>query len=416
MTFTQIDYHITHSDQFSRVGYIKLKNGKKIETPVNWVGLSVAESSDFQFNAFKEAGVTSFLSNVYDLKYQDKKGIRKDLIHRLVEEGLNHKIDSGGFQLMKQQITGKKKFDLNPENVYEIQKSVPCDIGVILDVPIGTESRDEKVIKNIDKTLQNLESHLKFYDNEEDSFTILPVIHGHDIKKLNYAISGLENIIGELPKALGIGSLVPMVKAVRNSSSTGGKKNFVKILMYLRKKLPKTFIHAFGIGGTMAYLAYLCGIDSIDSTGWILKASRGVIQLPGISDRFLKKKLHNRPFLMKARKIKGSKNIVNEVDIFMRCQCPVCLNYGNTDSWSEKNWLKKREDFDQYTEESRLKRGIHNLWLYQNELKLIHKSIKNSEIRQFIGNRLKNSVYRNLYQEIINTSNKYQKDLLFFTE
>ena len=42
-------------------------------------------------------------------------------------------------------------------------------------------------------------------------------------------------------------------------------------------------------------------------------------------------------------------------------------------------------------------------------------TIKNSEIRQFIGNRLKNSVYRNLYQEIINTSNKYQKDLLFFT-
>jgi len=401
MTFTQIDYHITHSDQLGRVGYIKLKNGKKIETPINWIGLSVAESSNFQFNAFKDAGVTSFLSNVYDLKYQDKKGIRDDLLKRLVDEGLNHKVDSGGYQLMKQQITGKKKFDLNPENVYEIQKSVPCDIGVILDVPIGTESREDKVIKKIDKTLQNLESLLKIYDNEEDSFTILPVIHGHDIKKLNYAISGLENIIGELPKALGIGSLVPMVKAVRNSSSTGGKKNFINILIYLRDKLPKTFIHAFGIGGTMAYLAYLCGADSIDSNGWILKASRGVIQLPGTSDRFLRKKSHNRPYLLNSRKIRGNKKTINEIDLFMKCTCSICEEYCTDGIWSQQDWIRKREDFDQYTAESRMKRVVHNLWLYQNELKLIKQAIKDKKSIDFIGKRLQNSIYKGLFQDVI---------------
>ncbi len=414
MTFTQIDYHITHSDQLSRVGYIKLKNGKKIETPINWVGLSVAESSDFQFNAFKKAGVTSFLSNVYDLKYQDKKGIRDDLINRLVDEGLNHKIDSGGFQLMKQQITGKKKFDLNPEIVYEIQKSVPCDIGVVLDVPIGTESREDKVINKIDKTLQNLESYLKIYDNEEDSFTILPVIHGHDIKKLDYAINGLENIIGELPKALGIGSLVPMVKAVKNSSSTGGKKNFVNILMYLRNKLPKTFIHAFGIGGTMAYFAYLCGVDSIDSNGWILKASRGVIQLPGTSDRFLRKKSHNRPYLLTNRKIRGTKKTINEIDLFMKCKCPICEEYCTDGIWSQHDWVRKRDDFDQYTVESRMKRVVHNLWLYQTELKLIKQAIKDKTSIDFIGKRLQNSIYKGLFQEIVKKMDSDQTNLSNF--
>jgi len=405
MTFTQIDYHITHSDQLSRVGYIKLKNGKKIETLINWIGLSVAESSDFQFNAFKEAGVTSFLSNVYDLKYQDKKGIRNDLLNRLVDEGLNHKLDSGGFQLMKQQITGKKKFDLNPENVYEIQRSVPCDIGIILDVPIGTESREDKVIKKIDKTLLNLESLLKIYDNEEDSFTILPVIHGHDIKKLNYAFNKLQDKIGEIPTALGIGSLVPMVKTMRNSSSTGGKKNFVKILMYLRNRLPKTFIHAFGIGGTMAYLAYLCGVDSIDSNGWILKASRGVIQLPGTSDRFLRKKSHNRPYLLTNRKIRGTKKIINEIDLFMKCKCPICIDYCTDGIWSQHDWVRKQDEFDQYTVESRMKRVVHNLWLYQTELNHIKQAIKNKKSIDFIGKRLQNSMYKGLFQDVIKLSN-----------
>ena len=101
----QIDYKITHSDNLSRIGVIKLKNNKSIQTPINWIGLSVAESVDFQFNAFKEAKVTSFMSNVYDLKYQDKKGIRNKLIKKLTHAGLNHKVDSGGFQLMKQEIT-----------------------------------------------------------------------------------------------------------------------------------------------------------------------------------------------------------------------------------------------------------------------------------------------------------------------
>lgn len=411
MTFTQIDYHITHSDQLSRVGYIKLKNGKKIETPINWIGLSVAESSDFQFKAFKEAGVTSFLSNVYDLKYQDKKGIRDDLINRLVNEGLNHKIDSGGFQLMKQQITGKKQFDLNPENVYEIQKSIPCDIGVILDVPIGTESVEVNIYKKIDTTIKNFESHIEYYDDNVDKFSILPVIHGHSKKILDYSIKKIEDVIGDKPQALGIGSLVPMVKSLKNSGSTGGKKNFVKILMYLREKLPNTFIHAFGIGGTMAYLAYYCGIDSIDSNGWILKASRGVIQLPGTSDRFLKKKPHNRPYLISNRSVRGRKREINEIDLFMKCECPICLSYLKEGSWSKKDWEKKKDEFDQYTEESRMKRSVHNLWLYQNELELIKDAIKKRDITNFIATRLQNSIYGKLFLIIRDNFESTQKNI-----
>jgi len=397
----QIEYKILHVDNFSRVGVIKLKNGKTIETPINWVGLSIAESIDFQYDAFKKAGVTHFLSNVFDILYQDKKGIRDRLITRLISDGLFHKMDSGGFQLMKKSSSNKSKFNLTPEIVYQVQKKSQCDIGVILDIPIGVGINEREDFKKIKNTIKNFEKLLSIYDDINDNFSILPVIHGYNYKMLDFAIESIESLLNEPIKALGIGSLVPMVKSIKNSSRTGGKSNFIDLLIYLRQKLPKTFIHAFGIGGTMAYLAFLCGVDSIDSNGWILKASRGVIQLPGISDRFLRKKEHNRPYLIKNRKIRGTNNYINEIELFMNCQCPACIEYGKDGNWTDNDWKVKCKDFDQYTEKSRLKRVVHNLWLYQNELSLIKKEIKNKNLKNFIGNRLKFSNYKNLYNQIV---------------
>ncbi|MHA1232445.1 MAG: tRNA-guanine transglycosylase [Candidatus Helarchaeota archaeon] len=404
----QIEYKISNIDNLSRVGVIKLKNGKIIETPINWVGLSIAESIEFHLTAFKKAGVSNFLSNVFDLLYQDKKKKRARLIELLVKEGLFHKMDSGGFQLMKQELLKNKAFNLTPEIVYETQKKCNCDIGVILDVPIGACVNEKQDLKNIDKTMKNFERLLKIYDHLHDNFSILPVIHGYSYKMLDYALQKLESLISEPVKALGIGSLVPMVKSTKNSGRTGSKSNFIDILIYVRKKLPKTFIHTFGIGGTMAYLAFLCGVDSIDSNGWILKASRGVIQLPGISDRFLRKKKHNRPYLIKNRKIRGTNEIINEIELFMNCQCPACIEYYKEGNWTYNDWKKKCIDFDQYNELSRLKRVIHNLWLYQNELKLMKDAIKSGKIQDFIEKRLRFSVYKKLYSQIITNLNKNQ--------
>ncbi len=339
------------------------------------------------------------MSNAYDLIYRDQKNIRARLIKKLVKEGLFHKMDSGGFQLMKQQMKGEKIHKFNPKMVYKIQKAFFCDIGVTLDVPIGTLGNENKKYININKTIENFEKLLRYYE-KNDNFSILPVIHGHNFKMIDYAIKRIRNVLNEPIKAVGIGSLVPMLKTVKNSDNAGGKENFIRILLYLRKKLPNSFIHAFGVGGTMSYLAYLCGIDSLDSTGWILKASRGVIQLPGISDRFLKKKSHSRPYLIENRSISGSEEIINEKKIFMECECPVCSKYRENGKWNYTDWIKKRNDFDKYTKESRMKRVIHNLWLYQNELKNIRKATINNNIIGFVEKRLQNSRYRSLFRKI----------------
>ena len=258
--------------------------------------------------------------------------------------------------------------------------------------------KPEEIIKNCEKAL------LK---DPKDKFEWL--IKGRALLELN----NYEESIKCYDKALDIDpyfeeaksfrdwGLVPMVKAIKNSGQTGGKKNFIKLLIHLRKKLPNTFIHAFGIGGTMAYLAFLCGVDNIDSNGWILKASRGVIQLLGVSDRFLQKKPHNRPHLFSARKIRGTNKILNEIDLFMRCKCPICLEYHENGKWKKSDWIKKCNDFDQYTKESRMKRVIHNLWLYQNELKLMREAIKHKNMIPFIEKRLEFSIHKNLFQNIV---------------
>ena len=185
---------------------------------------------------------------------------------------------------------------------------------------------------------------------------------------------------------------------------------FIGLTIGTRLPIPS----AVGIGGTMAYLAFLCGIDSIDSNGWILKASRGVIQLPGVSDRFLNKKSHGRPYLIENRKIRGTKKLIDEIHMFMNCKCPTCVKYCENGNWAEKDWTRKRDDFDQYTEDSRMKRVVHNLWLYQNELNLIKQAIKDRRIIDFIGKRLQNSIYKSLYLKIIKKIDSNQTDISVF--
>ena len=312
----KIDFHIEDKSGISRTGKLVLNKKIVINTPITWFGLSIIENSQFQLEVFKKAKAEAFLSNVYDLYYFDKKGERLKLIKELQKLGLKHKIDSGGFQLMKAEIKNKvQKFPLNPNLVLDKQIEVGCDIAVQLDFPFGTNLTKKMKKERLNKTLSFLEQTIKLAEKHNIKFSILPVIHtvSDDLDLLKYGLEKIELIIGKLPVMIGIGSLVPLVKTIKNSKKNG-IESFIYALVTLRKMLPNSFIHAFGIGGTMAYLAILAGIDSYDSNGWIQKAAFGVIQLPGISDRFPKKETHGRPYLMEKRKIKNN-NFINELSL-----------------------------------------------------------------------------------------------------
>jgi len=331
-------FQILKDSGINHLGKLIINEKREIITPITWFGLSIIEPLEFQLEVFKKSKIEAFLSNVYDLYYTDKKSERAGLIKELKKLDLRHKIDSGGFQIMKAEINGTvKKFPLTPKMVLEKQIEIGCDIAVQLDIPFGPNLSQNQKIKRLDKTLENLEQTLKFMKKYDVDFIILPVIHtvSDDLDLLKYGLKKIENILGEIPQLIGIGSLVPLVKTMKGSKKNG-IESFIYALITLRKMLPNSFIHAFGIGGTMAYLAIFAGIDSYDSNGWIQKAAYGVIQLPGISDRFIKKESHNRPYLITNRKQRNSKNLINEIDMFMKCKCAVCQPFYK-EKWKEED-------------------------------------------------------------------------------
>jgi tRNA-guanine family transglycosylase len=165
----------------------------------------------------------------------------------------------------------------------------------------------------------------------------------------------------------------------------------------------------------MAYLGILSGIDSYDSNGWIQKAAFGVIQLPGISDRFLKKKSHNRPYLIKDRKQRNCKEPINEIDIFMNCKCDACMPFYK-ENWTDKDWKIKQDAFSGRGEGPRKLRSIHNVSLYQNEINEIRKVIEKRKLLEFIKNRLKFSIYYKFIDFIQTLKQKELEELKDFNK
>ncbi len=397
----KFQFKTTISRGYNQNGKLIFHNNRALETPICWFGLSVIESKKFQLEVFKKANIEAFLSNAYDLYFFDKKKVRQNLIEELQKIDMFHKMDSGGFQLMKAEISGKAhKFSLSPAMVLDKQIELGCECGVQLDFPFGPGLDKKQKFKRLDKTFENLEDLINQIDKRGIDFSFLPVIHttSNNIELLEYGIERLIQILGKKPEIIGVGSLVPLVKKIKGTIKNR-IENFLYTLICLRKKLPGAFIHAFGIGGTMAYLAILAGIDSYDSTGWIQKSAFGVIQLPGISDRFLRKESHNRPYLIKNRIQRHYKHPINEIDIFMHCKCKACLQHYK-DNWSENDWKRKQKDFIGREEKPKLLRSIHNVSLYQNEIFEVRKAIKNNNLMKFIRNRLKFSIYYKYIQFI----------------
>jgi len=387
-------YQIVKKSETSHIGKIKFYNNNEIPTPLCWFGLSVIEPKDFQLDVFKSAKIEAFLSNVYDLYYTDKKKERLEIIKELQRLKLGHKMDSGGFQLMKAKIRGNDiKFRLNPKMVLDKQLEIGCDIGVQLDFPFGPNLTKNQKMKRLNETFENLAQLLTLVEDYGIDFSYLPVIHtvSDDLDLLKHSLKKLEETIGHKPNIIGIGSLVPLVKSMKGSKKNG-IESFLYTLITLRKMLPNSFLHAFGIGGTMAYLALLAGIDSYDSNGWIQKAAYGVIQLPGISDRFLRKEDHNRPYLTKDRKQRNCKELINEIDIFMRCECKACQPFFR-DNWKDKDWKLKQKAFIGRDQKAKKLRAIHNVSLYQSEILRIREEIINDNLLEFIKSRLKFSIY-----------------------
>jgi tRNA-guanine family transglycosylase len=309
-------------------------------------------------NEFRE----NFLVNVFHAtKVLGKFDSKKSLSEILRFKG-RIMLDSGGFLYQKE---GKSPPSV--DEYLEITKKLKPDVVVALDFPLDpliTQNNNER----ISKTLKNLIEIRDKFNSER--VIIMPVLHGFNIKTVEYMLQFMEKHDVDL-SYVGLGSLVPLIRhRVKH-----GRQIIIDLVAYLRKRLPHSLLHVFGIGGTTTmHIMFFMGVNSIDSAGWEKKAANGVIQLPGIGDRFLSKKPHNRTVLKP-----------KELKVLEKCQCPVCLRYDN---------IKERI---QVLNEKRDYRVVHNAWVYQKEVNMAREMIKTGKYESYINNVLQSKSFKSLF-------------------
>lgn len=176
-----------------------------------------------------------------------------------------------------------------------------------------------------------------------------------------------------------IGGIVPNLLRAPKAMSHSEVLNKVR---QIRATFADRELHLFGVGGTATlHVAALLGVDSVDSSGWRVRAARGIVQLPGIGDRAVAE-LGN----WKIRKPSQQ-----EWKRLIECQCPACLQYGI-------DGLKANRIY------GCCNRATHNLWTLLEENRMIQEHLEAGTYSEWYKEHLHNSTYRPLIDRIVEMS------------
>jgi len=359
-------------------GYAKILelqiNGFKIKTPILWF----TQLPSNQPNLHENVDIDGLMVNAYHI-YSQKARYKKLSEKKNIFEffGLKNKpiiLDSGGFLFQKNPKIHFSVQDLL--DIYELAKPTFC---FTLDIPLDLKSyqtgkNNSETERRWKQTFENTEELFK----KRNKLRILPILHCINLGMMKKRIKQLENFI-EMTKEfnnlripmVAIGSIVPLLR------STGQIKNgrylVAKLISNIREILGDSLIHVFGVGGTttMHTLFYL-GADSLDSSAWRMKASRGAFQLPGVGDRFI----HPPKGYQKMSKDEEKK--------LLECRCLVCK--GNS-------LLERKAKLNNRNPKTFANRAIHNAWVLKEEVEYARREIMENNYEKFIFKRLKRSSY-----------------------
>ena len=203
----------------------------------------------------------------------------------------------------------------------------------------------------------------------------VPVIHIS--KVLNRYVEHIKAVkeLDQKP-ALAIGGIVPNLLRTPKAMA---HKTLVKNLTSLRKEFASRSLHVFGVGGiSTLHLASILGFDSIDSSGWRNRAARGIIMLPGMSERSV---ADLGSWL--GRSLTKGERISLEA-----CSCPSCLQHG-----FDGLTLKGSTGFRN--------RATHNLWVLLEENRWIETHLRTGTYFENYSSRIENSLYKKLIFAIV---------------
>jgi len=217
------------------------------------------------------------------------------------------------------------------------------------------------------------------------------VVHGLTVSEIRNACRDVRKLLGDDPKLVGIGSLVPLIRSMNTRNVTkrnrkSPKNLIIDVIRTVRSVFPDSFLHVFGVGSvTTMHLMFCAGADSVDSMGWRLKAAYGAIQLPGVGDRFVTNKGNGI-----ARKVLNH----SELEILSKCECPVC---------NRKPLRERLKQLDNKRKGNFVNRAIHNAWTFIREEEEFREALQKGFAREFTEVRLKNSPFVKTFEYYLET-------------
>lgn len=279
-------------------------------------------------------------------------------------------VDSGGFQFQKH-----PEIKVDIDDIICIQKKTKAEVIAVLDHPLDLSLGKKENEKRLKRTLENTEYYLRRISDEK----LLPIIHGYSTKRILRFIRDLKNASGSDIEKAGIGSLVPIMKSYHSVNNdllikpnVSSRKYLVDLVSAVRRELPETFLHVFGVGGsiTSMYILFTLGINSVDSVAWRLQAAGGKIALPRIGTRKLKKSLKS-----------WARVITREEWKEYGCRCPVCTKHKFTDI--QNSWLLMAK---------------HNVWTYIKELELIRTAMEEGKFLELAEERTRVTGFYSMFK------------------
>jgi queuine/archaeosine tRNA-ribosyltransferase len=295
--------------------------------------------------SFEHPSATESVYSISDLisSTASRESIRRKGIHSLCPKGHRVMIDSGGYQYLRQ-----GKFPLKWEELIGFYNDCGTEDGVSLDRPVNAElaGSAKRVLR------ENLDRYMSMRARARAGLTIIPVLHGFSRSMIEWECQKLAEI-DRAPPLVGLGGVVPYLMAITRNFRFGrdlaDKLLLVDLLHHrfsvARQVFPKSRLHVFGAGGTVSMaLALRAGADSVDSSGWRVRAAFGCILGPW--GRQLRLRSHEQSPQKFRRSLR---------EAVRGCKCPVCTGYPEN-----RRAAQLVKSFDA--------RATHNLWMQFSDL------------------------------------------------
>jgi len=249
---------------------------------------------------------------------------KKQNVHKLMKFDKEIFLDCGIFQrgFYKTEFTWEKVSNYR-EKLIDWYSFLKPDFASSFDLPCSLDSQNRIKLKRLEWSIENF----KIMNHALD----IPLFLGINAFSKDEVILAAKTInikLGRTPELIGLGGMVPLMRSSKAQPGLG--KLILSMIHMIRTKFPSSSLHIYGFGDHKWYpLIRLLGASSSDYAGYISIASRGGILLPGLSEKYILKKIvrlrtkKGVTFYTRADETLFTKD---ELQKLQNCGCPFCRN------------------------------------------------------------------------------------------